>query len=262
MDNAKPTVEPAATPSEPAPAQVADSTPASDGSPSFDVKAFEARLKKFGPDWTLDNWESKLAETRKTLGKQGRELAEFKQKYERLAPFDAAMQNEHGFREAVGEAVREFYAQRQPESFQPAGYGYQPTPAPLAPYDPVVQRLDSVETQLRTERIQKELSELQSKGYPLDEDMADSVTSAVLNSKWGSARDHYMALYGEQVIAWKAEQAAKAAAEAIQKNNATYSPAPTRTAGPPTAAPDLSKMSKDEYDAYARNRWAEVLGKV
>jgi hypothetical protein len=265
MPEQNPNVNPAVdNPSQSAPAPTAgDPTPAPEGSPSFDVSAFESKLKKFGPDWSLDNWETKLSETRRTLGKQGRELAEIKTKYQEVEPFVNAMRGEHGFREHVGEAVRQFYAGQAGtpvESFQGQYQGF--TPAPLAPFDPMVQRLNSVETELRTEKINRELEDLKAKGYPLDEDMADAVTSNVLNSRFGSARDHYMMLYGEQVAEYRAQQAAKAAAEAIQKNNASYSPAPSRSAAPAAAVPDVASMSEAEYQAYANRRWSEVLGKL
>src|SRR5512147_2498841 len=77
----QPTVAPATPAATPTPAAAAPETTATPATPAaIDVHEFELSLKQFGPDWSASNWKDKLAESRKTLSKQGNELAELKRR--------------------------------------------------------------------------------------------------------------------------------------------------------------------------------------
>jgi len=250
------------------PAAAPATTVATTETPSaFDVAKFEQSLKQFGPDWTAQNYEQKLAETRQTLGKQGRELGDYKRKYTELeqkaAPLIGTIESDPNFRAGFEQYVRDFYSQA---AQQPTMQGYTPQyAAPMQGFDPYVQRMNQIESELRTNQLTQQLNDLAANNFPLTEDMANAVIERFNDpqvGKLGSARDHYMVLFGDKVVALREQLAAKAAVEAIQKNNSAYTPGPSHTAPAAinTSPPDMTGWSTEQFNAYASKRAAEVLG--
>lgn len=235
--------------------------------PGFDVKAFDQLLKRnFGPDWSVDNVTDKLTEHRKGFSLQGKELSEFKRKYtemqQQAGPFMEAMKDQN-FAAGVGDFVQNYFAQ---QAQQPTMQGYSPQyAAPLSGFDPVLQRVQEMENQLRSTQLTQQLNDLVSHNFPLTQEMADQLIERYNDpnvGKLGSARDHYMVLFGDRVIELREQMAAKAAVEAVQKNNSSYTPGPatSTTSVPSIPAVDFSKMSPEQFDAYARQRAEVVLG--
>ena len=89
--------------------------------------------------------------------------------------------------------------------------------------------------------------------------MRDLIKSNILNSKWGSAEQHYMMLFGPQLLEVRAKQAAEAAVEAIQKNNGSYVPGASRSNAPPPPSVDFSNMTPEQRREHGMKRAREIF---
>jgi hypothetical protein len=220
--------------------------------PAFDPQAFEAKLKMFGPDWSLQNWEEKLSKTRSDLGEKGRRLAEMEQEHAPLKPLVEAMKDQN-FRAHMHSSVASYYDNQQPQA---------PQQFSADTFDPLAQLVNNQDIQLRTMQIDRELDKLESSGFPMDQARRDTVIERCLRTRWGSARDNYMAEFGDQLIADREKAAIANTAAALQKNAGAYKNAPTRTPMSPSGGVNVATMTPAQFSAYAQKRANEIIGEA
>jgi hypothetical protein len=130
----------------------------------------------------------------------------------------------------------------------------------LSTFDPINRRLDQVETQLTVQRIDSELDSMVSRGFPMNTEMRDEIARHMLDNRWGTAEQNYMALFGQQLMELRAQEAARAATEAIKVNNNAYTQGVPRSV-PTTGTVDMSTMSASDAIEYRKRRVAEILGR-
>lgn len=223
--------------------------------PAFDPNAFEQKLKMFGPDWNLQNWEEKLSRTRSDLGEKGRKLAEMEQQYKPVEPLMNALKDTPGLREHLHSSVASFY-----DSQSPGGYSQSPqNQISQDAFDPLAQVVNTQSIQLRTMQIERELDKLENSGFPMDQVRRDTVIERCLKTGWGSARDNYMAEFGDQLIAEREKAAIASTAQALQKNSGAYRSAPTRTPMAPSGGVNVAALSPSQFSAFALKRADEII---
>jgi hypothetical protein len=219
----------------------------------FDTTAFESRLKEVDPSWTLDSFVDHAKNMRQTLSTQGREYTQMKQNFERVRPLLEAADADDELRSAIDDTIRTHYDSRSGQ-----GRYAQPTPTNLtAGLDPVRNEMNQLKTDVVIMRMEGQLSELAEKGFPMDQVRRDAVMTRVLDSGWGNVRDHYMSLYGDEIIAAREAAAASKAAEAAQRNAGAYRPVGS-TNQPSGHAPNVAAMSEAEADTYAIGKIREL----
>jgi len=235
-----------------APSGQPDSSPQT---PAFDPQAFDAKLKMFGPDWNLQNWEEKLSKTRSDLGEKGRKLTEMEQQHAPLKPLIEALKDDN-FRAHMHSSVASYYDNREPTG------GMQQHGMTAETFDPLAQVVNNQDIQLRTMQIDRELDKMESAGFPMDQVHRDTVIERCLRTRWGSARDNYMAEYGDQLIAEREKAAIASTAQALQKNAGAYRNAPTRTPLSPSGGVNVAEMSPSQFSAHAIKRANEMIGEM
>lgn len=230
--------------------QTTQATPQTPEAPAFDISTLDAELKATGAlfgqeDWNHANARERLVKLRTTFSKQGQELNKLKE-LEPLRPFWQRMSEDDVFRAHMEEAVRSYQgnsAQMSPNQSAPTDISFDPRDA----------RLNQLETVLRTQQINAELDSMAARGNPLNDDMREAVRQSVLsNPNVGTTENHYWMLFGPHIAQLRAQEAARASAEAIKVNNESFVQAPTRTA-PPQVKVDVGSLShSDEVNLVAK----------
>jgi len=256
-----PNVAPVApAPSAPAPSNAGQQAPApAPAQAPSELEVLDKELREAGilfgeSDWSVKNAKDRLRKFRSNAAKQGHEYAELKKKWSEVEPLVEQLKDDR-FRSVVGQAAQSYYdnidSGSGPASAQPLSV--------LSSFDPINRRLDQVETALTVQRIDSELDSLASRNFPMNDEMRDEVKSQMLNNRWGTAEQNYMALFGFQFMELRAQEAARAASEAIKQNNQAYTPGPARTVA--TSSPiDQSGMSEADRVEYRKRRTMEILG--
>jgi len=224
-------------------------TPAADAPAPFDSAAYAARLKEIDPAWDLDNFVDQARNMRQTLSKQGQELHSVKQDFARVKPLLDATDQDEILRQRLDDAIRSHY-----EDAPSPGYRSMEPSRLTSAIDPVQRELGQLKTDVVTMRMESELTNLESQGFPLNEERRVAIIQRVLETGWGSPRDHAMALYGDEWTKMKIEEAVRNATEAIQKNSNVYRPIGNTGNTVGSAAPKSpSQMSDKEWDDQAMN---------
>lgn len=239
------------------PAQgVAESGAQTPQTPTFDAAAFEQRLREIDPQWNLNNFDEMGKKMRQSLSKQGQENNELRTKWSKYEQLDQEISRDQVLRARLDQTIREYYGEGN-------GSGAPEAPTTRYPvaqaFDPAMQRIATVETELVTMRVNNELSELERKGFPMDEERRQEVVRRVLQTQWGTGRDHYMAAFGEEVVKIKQAEAAQAVKAEIQGNSGMYTPSPAKAQGV-AAKVDVANMSEAEWQAYSRERTKGLSG--
>jgi len=215
-----------------------------------DYAALDAEIAKLGDGYSLSNIAEKAQALKRGMNDAQRQANEIKQRYQPFDPLVNELHNNPAYAKFLEEQSREFYS---------GDDGSGAVPHELAQtLDPLVNRLNQMETKLANQEMQEQLAGLKAKGYDVTPEDETAVWNKVIETGNRNVVDHYWAVKGPSLVQAAAKNAKQQTVDGIRKANESYNPVPSAPA-PEGKAFDVTTATQAEVDAEMMRDLANMM---
>jgi hypothetical protein len=216
-----------------------------------DYAALDAEIAKLGYEGkTILDAPGIIADIKRGMNEAQRNANEIRQRYQPFDPLVNEIHNNPAYAKFLEEQSREFYS---------GDDGSGAVPHELAQtLDPLVNRLNQMETKLANQEMQEQIAGLKAKGYDVTPEDETAVWNKVIETGSRNVVDHYWAVKGPSLVQAAAKNAKQQTVDGIRKANESYNPVPSAPA-PEGKAFDARTATPAEVEAEMMRDLANMM---